>query len=142
MTIISQSTKAKAKALLQRRKPIEHVADELGLPIPLIREWAKQFGFDDLAVIQSNTAALEDITHGQCLPIDNKTLEAELQNTALEIAKYASHPCEYGDVIQAKAINLCADSITKMYNTFILKNGQGNGENDANADIFQSLLKD
>jgi len=125
--MISASEKAQVIAQIKRNKPLSIIAEDHELPIKVVEEWANECSKNpnDLIAIHSNIEAVKDVTSGKVLEIDEDLLEDILIETAMDVAKHVSIPAQQGDPYAAKAVKECADAVSKLYSTFVLKNGSG-----------------
>lgn len=122
--MITEKTKANAISLLKLGDTPEQVSSELELPLMLVREWHEAISSKDLTKMQANANALTRVVNGELLPTSAENaemLKLKIEETALEIVEQVSKAVPFGDVIQAKALNLLADTCSKLYNTVINK---------------------
>lgn len=122
--MITEKTKANAISLLKLGDTPESVSSELELPLMLVREWHEAIGPKDLTKMQANANALSRIVNSELLPSSAENaemLKLKIEETALEIVEQVAKCVPFGDVIQAKALNLLADTCSKLYNTVINK---------------------
>lgn len=142
--MITEETKAKAIAKIKHRVPPQEIADEFDIPLKLINEWTTKFGITDLVAVESNIHAVETIiTSGELVPENEDKLKTVLEETAIDIAKNAAIPSLNGDMAHAKAVQLCADAVMKLYNTIIMKGGTGEPTTpNVNNSTFGRLMKD
>lgn len=143
--MITEKIKAKAIALLERRKLAEEVAEELELPVMVVKEWEKNLSVKSLVALEATVHAIEDIEISSIDPTMEAKLKTKLEEAAREIADQVYKYAGGGDIIHAKALQLNADAVTKLYQTIILK---GNGiatitpPDQNNGSAFQELLQD
>lgn len=144
MTLIDDKIKSKAIAMLHKRTPVTQIAEELEISTVLVEEWAKKLDLNDLVAVQANINAVEQLTKGELVELESDELKKALEQSALDIAKMAPSPCDYGDIAQAKSINLCADAVSKLYQTIVLKGGMIQPQSGDNVplSVFQSIMKD
>lgn len=152
--MITEKDKAKAIAYLKRGKSIEEVSEKFDIPPKLLLEWTKDFNTKDLITIESNILASEDLivhdleVYDGEIPEDNKAkLKKQLEESAIEIAKHASVPVAFGDVMHAKAIQLCAQAVCGLYQTIIgdpndIVDPSNVALSDQTLTAFKSLMKD
>lgn len=141
--MITDSQKAQAMAQIRRQVPLEQIATELMIPPALIKEWAKTSGHDLIAV-EANLHAVEHIlTEGGVVESNTDRLKVKLEEAALELVKEL--PMSHGDPMYAKSIQLCADTINKLYTTFFKTNEPAENPDNFNPSAitaFASLMKD
>lgn len=144
--MISEAEKSRAIALLKRRVAEDEIAEELDLPIMLIKDWKKELGFNDLVAVEANIHAVDTIMNdgGELVDDLEDRLKITLEETALDLAKAAVGPAISGDVMHAKAIQLCSDAVSKLYSTLVLKGNStvkiDPGQTGGSA--FAQLMKD
>jgi hypothetical protein len=112
--MIKETVKAKAIAQIKRSIPLDQIAEELSLPVMLLEDWAKLEG-KDLVAMEANLHAVETILNRQEV-VEQDTVEilkTKLEEAALEVTK--DIPMAMGDVVYAKSLQLCADTISKLY---------------------------
>lgn len=143
--MIPEKVKAQAIAKLRHRIPPEIVAEELEIPVKLIKEWSSNLDPKDLIAIQANIHAVDEVLNGELVGVNEDKLKETLELTAIDIAKQAATPAMNADMVHAKAIQLCADAVSKLYQTLIMKGGTGeptNKNNNGHLSTFQRLMKD
>lgn len=139
--MITDKIKAKAIALLERRKPAEEIAEELDLPVMVVKDWEKTLSVKSLVALEATVHAIEDIELASIDPTMEAKLKTKLEEAAHEIADQVYKYAGGGDVIHARALQLNADTVTKLYQTIILK-GQAVvaiNPNGSNGSAFQQL---
>lgn len=139
--MITEKIKAKAIALLERRKLAEEVAEELDLPVMVVKDWEKTLSVKSLVALEATVHAIEDIEIASIDPTMEAKLKTKLEEAAHEIADQVYKYAGSGDPIHAKALQLNADAVTKLYQTIILK-GQAIvaiNPNGSNGSAFQQL---
>lgn len=146
--MIPDTTKNQAIAKLKRNMPAEMIASELDLPLMLVKEWESKLNPNDLVALEANIQAVEEVTqrvlNGEIVPGNEETLKNELEKAAIQIAQASTKPIFIGDMLHAKAVQLCADAVSKLYQTLILKGapaGQGSSGGQSNS-RFHDLMKD
>lgn len=144
--MITEQLKAQAIAKLRHAVPIEDIASALNIPVKLVKEWKGKLDPKDLVAIEANIYAAEKLAYGEIVTEDDneKILKETLELTAIDIAKEVNNGFSLQDPMAAKSVQLCADAISKLYNTFILKNGSGTPMNNIpqEASTFQRLMRD
>lgn len=147
--LITPKLKSQAIAQLRHRVPIETVADNLELPVPLVREWFENLDEKDLVAVEATAEVVERIMNGEVVGVDNERLSKALEEAAINIAGEAEKPARSGDMLHAKAVQLCADAVAKLYLALVLKGGmQGSGQgsaplfNDKGLSAFERQLRE
>lgn len=141
--MITDKTKANAISLLKLGDTPEKVSRDLELPLMLVREWHESIGGNDLTSLNANVNAISRVIEGELIPSTNENVEMlrlKIEQTALEIVDHVSKAVPYGDVVQAKSLNLLADTCSKLYNTVINK-GQATAPQTPGAAAL-SMLED
>lgn len=142
--MITDQIKARAISKLRHNETPEQIALDLGIPEKLIKEWAKTLSSSDLVAIEANTYAIGKIMATQELvPLQEDILRNELEKAAIDIAKEASVATD--DMMHAKAVQLCADAVCKLYASLILKGSpnQNNGNQlPSMSSAFETLMRD
>lgn len=137
--MIDSGVKAKAIAKLKHGVPPEAISHEMEIPLLLVREWAKLEG-NDLIALQSNLYAVGNVLNGEVMdPTLLDQLRTKLEKAAISVVDEI--PMSLGDPIYAKSVSLCADTIAKLYMTFLSKTGDGLPE-DTSTTLFESLMRD
>lgn len=146
--MITEKTKANAISLLKLGDTPEQVSDQLELPVMLVREWAENLGLKDLTALQANTNALARVVQGEVLSTSEENAEIlriKIEETAIQIVDQVNKAIPYSDVVQAKALQLLADTCSKLYSTVINK-GQASGPPQTPGQqalsMFEQLSKD
>lgn len=144
--MITRQMKAQAIAMLQRNIHPRDISADLGISINLVQEWQRNLGDTSLIAIEANVAAIKDIAKGTVAGVSPDELKEALEETALSIAKEAALPGLNGDVVKAKALQLCAIAVSTLYTTIVLRNTSSldkPGVPNANGlTMFQRSMKD
>lgn len=146
--MITEQTKAVAKARIKQGVPLGEIASELEIPLKLVEEWKSQETSRDLIVQEATVLAVDKIIakEGELEPLLETKLRETLELTAIDLAKHAVLPAMNGDMVHAKAIQLLADAIVKLYQTIILKSGapknDAGGARSDTLDTFAEMMKD
>lgn len=152
--MITKTEKSKARAKIRSGIPLEEIASEFEIPMAVIEEWQQDLDPDEVQELETNTIALERVTHnitnGELEDFNPDLLQQQLEKSAMDIAKAVPLPLINGDAIHAAALKNCAEAISKLYTTIILKNGmtiRAEGENadqysDQTLMAFQNALRD
>lgn len=143
--MISEPTKARALALMKHQVPLEEISEELELPLMLVRDWHKQMSGKDLVALEANIHAVEHVLQGEVLEKDKiEILKDKLEDAAIEVTKDIS--MAMGDPMYAKSLQLCADTIAKLYVSIVKKDtpteGSNNIFNPNGLTAFQSVMRD
>lgn len=148
--MITEQAKASAIARMHHQVPLEEIAEEMEIPLVLLKEWHSKLDINGMIAINSNSHALSRVLEGEV--VGNATellLKAKLETLAMDIASEASKSIGSGDVVYAKSIELAANTAVKLYQTFIMKGGNAGppGEGMGNLsnsgfNAFSSLMKD
>lgn len=143
--MITEQIKTNAIAKIKMSVPLEDISRELDLPLLLIKEWESNLNPRDLVQLKANVHACQTLTQeGDITSSENneKLLKSKLEDVALLIATEAGLCTSIGDVIQAKNLQLLADTTTKLYNTFINKGTNKLDEPGNNMSLFDALRRD
>lgn len=122
--MITEKTKANAISLLKLGDTPEQVAEALELPLMLLREWKETISPKDLTSLQANTNALTKVVNGEVLTSSAENAEIlriKIEETAIKIVDQVSMAVPFADVVQARALQLLADTCSKLYSTVINK---------------------
>lgn len=142
--MISQEIKANAIARLAQAIPPEEVAENLDIPLKLVKEWSDNLSPNNLVSVHANINAMNNLKENEVLGLNEDVLRETLELTAIDIAKSASVSSSYSDPLSAKAVQLCADAVSRLYKTFILKDGmvENTKQTPTESSAFQNLLRD
>lgn len=141
--MITDATKAKAIAAILRQVPHEDIAEELEIPVVLVREWANLQG-KNLVTMEANLLAADRVLKGEVLEANQvDILKQKLEQAAIDVTNEV--PAAIGDPMYAKSLQLCADTITKLYQVIVCRGDvnpnnmplSGNG-----ISAFQSIMRD
>ncbi len=125
--MITEKEKSKAKAKIRSGVPLEDISKELGLSVAILEEWQETLNPDEVIEYEMKTFALEKVHQELCdssvEDTDIDILQKQLEKSAMDIAKAVPLPLLNGDAIHATALKNCAEAISKLYTTIILKNG-------------------
>lgn len=146
--MITERTKAIAKARLRQNISAEDIAEELEIPLKLVEEWAGKLSPTDMVVQESVALAVNKIQtkalSGEVMPMMEEVLKETLIETAIDLTKSMALPALQGDMVHAKTIQLLADAIVRMYQIIILKGGNGStgpGGATANNEVLDSFAE-
>jgi hypothetical protein len=145
--MITTKIKANAIALLKLGNTVQEVSEELDIPYMLVKEWESALDIRDLTSLQANANALTMLVEGEVMNSseDNiNLLKTKIEEAALKIVDAVSKEVKYPDMIQAKALNLLADTCSKLYNTVINKGQVGFAPSSgvATLTMFEQMSKD
>lgn len=138
--MFTDKEKALAIAQIKYNVPLEEISSSTGIPLTLLKEWSSKFGEADLVQIESNVHAIQHYVKGDVMDIG--LLENRLGYLALTIANEVDRVVGTDDVITAKALNLSADTICKLFETFIRKNSAAQPVKPDEDSFFAKILKD
>lgn len=119
--MITAKTKAYALSLLKMGDSIKQVSEDLQLPIMLVREWAETIDIKDLTELNANAVAVSRVLEGEVLNSneDIEKLKNKIEKTALLIIDKVGETIAYPDLPQAKALELLANTCSKLYMTIV-----------------------
>lgn len=119
--MITKELKAKAIAQLKHLVPIEDIAEQLELPVNLIREWKDSLSTQDLTKIESVLQVVGDINNGELLDmqITIEQIDEVMKQAALDLSGLIVSAANYNDPQQALAVDVCSNALTKLYKTFV-----------------------
>lgn len=142
--MITEPIKAKAIALIKHQTSLDEIAEQLELPIMLVREWAKLEG-KDLVALEANIHAVENVLQGEVLEQDKiQLLKDKLEDAAIEVTKDIN--MALGDPLYAKSLQLCADTIAKLYVSIVKKDTPSDNPNNifspTGLTAFQAVMRD
>lgn len=146
--MITEQMKTTAIARIKMLEPPEDVALDMCIPVQLIREWADTISGKDMVQMKANIIATSNLAQEMGVSTskdDLNLLRAKLEESAITIATEVALTVATGDVVAAKTIQLCADAVTKLYNTFINGDGRDPGQPSQNGkaiSAFAELMKD
>lgn len=147
--MITEQIKAVAKAKLRQNYHAEDIAEELGLPLKLIEEWASGLDPHDLQIQQNSIETVKRITspaNKNKYETNDEAIKDLIEETTLHILKTMPSIAATGDAISAAAVEKLSKSIVELYKTFVLKDGmlpsQGSLPSSDVIDVFSELIKD
>lgn len=143
--MITKEKKAQAIARLKMLDEPAVIAEEMGIPLPLLIEWENNLDPNDIMAMQSHTTALAKVLTGEVVEGSEKILLQRLNEAAVEIATQAHRCAGGGDIMIAKSIDLCANAVAKLYEVFISKGQTQNPTFVPSAQtksLFQNQMKD
>lgn len=143
--MISDTIKAKAITQIRRQVPLDEIANELCLPLMLIKDWQSNLDVKDLVIVEANVAAIEDVLKGEVVEPDKiSILKDKLEDAAIEVTKEVS--IALGDPMYAKSLQLCADTIAKLYVSIVKKDTPAENPNNifspTGLTAFQTAMRD
>lgn len=143
--MITKDKKAQAIARIKALDPLEQIAEDMALPLTLLREWEGDLSDDDLVTVKANTNAVARVLSGEIVEGSEGLLKQRLEEAAVEIAIQAHRVAGSGDILAAKTVDLCANAVTKLYSSLIQKVGTDNPMFTPSAtgrSLFHSQMKD
>jgi len=143
--MISEQTKAAVIARLKVGENLDSLADEFEVPSIIIQDWVKDTKGLTLIKAEAQTFALEQVMSGVLVDeVDEEQLKKKLEEAAESIADEIKGAVRCQDVAVSKSLELCANTISKLYATFVLKGGliSPDAANPTQNSLFQTLLKD
>ena len=141
--MITESVKAVALARIKHQVPIEQISRELDIPEKLVKEWGGKLSENDMIAIEANIHAIDTVLHDNGVTGQEDILKSKLELAAIALTN-EMYLASKGDAIHAKSIELCANAITKLYQTIVMKN-QGKDDDNSSAgsgSFFKSLMQD
>lgn len=146
--MIDKNVKALATAKMRLSYPIEDIAEELEIPLALVKQWHRELNPNDLTALNANTIAIGKVLSGEVLD-DNSVekLESKLVEAAIEISDQAMSAATSGDVVFAKSVELAANAVSKLYTSIIAIRLDANKPktftpSDQSVTLFQKFMKD
>lgn len=121
--MITPRLKANAIALLKMGDSPQKVSEDLELPYMLVKEWHDELDLSDLTTLQANTLAVSKILEGEVLYSNDNVdkLKTKIEETAILIIDRAKDYVHFPDLPSAKALELLANTCSKLYMTIITK---------------------
>ena len=130
--------------MLRVGKTIKEVAEELGLLPALVKEWYNGMTDTEKLTIETDLEvtkkAVSVVKNVETKDSANAKLELILNTAAYELASKA--PYIQGDIEAAKAFNLCADGLAKLYSSFFGKAPNNITIAPSTNSEFSNMLKD
>ena len=143
--MITDKLKANAIALLKLGDSVRQVSEELEIPYMLVKEWADALDVRDLTALQANAHALATVMNKQTIigpsEQNKEALKAKIEKVALDIVDQVELIVHIGDPIQSKALQLLADTCTKLYLN-IANGGSTAAPQNPTSTIFEQLSRD
>lgn len=148
--MITEEVKTQAIARLRRGFDPTLISEELGLPDRLVREWQKSLDPHSLLSLEANLHAADELANGRIvlngdiITNSEELLRTKLETVAVEIVDQTALVVTTGDIVRAKTLQLCADTVSKLYQTFITKGiaSPNNPRSPTGMSAFQRLMKD
>lgn len=145
--MITPSLKATAIARIKCLEPLANIAQELDIPLAVMQELYRGMDTNDLIRLEANTFAVQQLAECEILPSSpnqEKLLQKKIEDVAIEIVDEVSLCVTTADPIRAKTLQLCADTISKLYITLIAKSTDIGpiSPNGKTIDAFKSIMKD
>ena len=143
--MITDKLKANAIALLKLGDSVRQVSEELEIPYMLVKEWAEALDVRDLTALQANARALATVMNKQTViepsEQNKEILKAKIEKVALDIVDHVELIVHLGDPIQSKALQLLADTCSKLYLN-IVNEGSPAAPQSPTSTIFEQLSRD
>jgi len=142
--MITPETKHLAIARLKMAVPIKEISEDLGVPIPLIKEWEKGMDSKDLVQLNANVHAVNYLAKNILIAStenNTKLLQAKLEECAIQLSGEVLN-IDQGDIVTARTLQLLADTVSKLYLTFISKPSANKVEEINDMTMFESLRRD
>ena len=143
--MITDKLKANAIALLKLGDSVRQVSEELEIPYMLVKEWAEALDVHDLTALQANARALATVMNKQTViepsEQNKEILKAKIEKVALDIVDHVELIVHLGDPIQSKALQLLADTCSKLYLN-IVNEGSPAAPQSPTSTIFEQLSRD
>ena len=143
--MITDKLKANAIALLKLGDSVRQVSEELEIPYMLVKEWADALDVHDLTALQANARALATVMNKQTViepsEQNKEILKAKIEKVALDIVDHVELIVHLGDPIQSKALQLLADTCSKLYLN-IVNEGSPAAPQSPTSTIFEQLSRD
>lgn len=143
--MITDKLKANAIALLKLGDSVRQVSEELEIPYMLVKEWAEALDVRDLTALQANAHALATVMNKPTIiepsEQNKEMLKAKIEKVALDIVDHVELIVHLGDPIQSKALQLLADTCSKLYLN-IVNEGSPAAPQSPTSTIFEQLSRD
>jgi hypothetical protein len=146
--MITETVKSTAIAKIKCQVPYPEIAEELDIPELLVKEWADKLEGNDLVHMQANIHALERMSRQTLIePSSNmeELLKTKIEEVAVNIVNEVDMVVATADPIRAKTLQLCADTITKLYTTIVTKVIAAPGvekPNGSEISVFKNIMRD
>lgn len=121
--MITDSLKAKAIAQLKLGYPYRDVANQFELPEALVKSWFNSLDVNDLTSLAANIHAIGVVSDSKVTPGNVDVLRDKIEKVAIKVIDQAEVYVAYPDIVQAKALNLLADTCAKLYLSIVSKAG-------------------
>lgn len=136
--------KPRAVSYLKQNMSVKDTADKLGLHEALVREWKDAIPNTDFEaqvtealIIDTKIKTISELDKIGIDSVQSK-LETKLKTVALDLLERISQTKHMEDEEFAKALNLTADSISKLQNALVNKGASVNVQ--TNVDLSQSTV--
>ncbi len=143
----TEQTKALAIAKLKNGEDHEEIGIALDISPTIIEEWSEELKPGEMVAKEVNAIALDKATG--LLVMDKKQDTVLLEDTLIRLALAITDEVKVGlhDHEIAKAINISADTVSKLYNSFFSKGAQiaivNNSDNHSSKELntFRGALR-
>lgn len=123
--MITPKLKANAIALLEMGDSPRKVSEDLEVPYMLVMEWAESANLQSLTRLQANAVALSRVMESEVVNSGENVeiLKTKIEETAIAIVDKTRLMAEvpYPDLQQSKALELLANTCSKLYLTIVSK---------------------
>ena len=151
--MITKELKAMAMGQIKMHVPLNEIAVNLDIPLPLIQEWYTQYkgtgrSEGDLTQVAANIYALNKLSNSEVIASSENTtqiLQVKCETVALDIVDQISLCIVTDDLVRARTLQICADAVTKLYNSMISKSVAPDGSmkpSTKSVTIFQQMMSD
>lgn len=142
--MITKEIKAVALAKIIGNVPIEEVAEELELPVALVREWQRDMTGQELVKMNANLNAIKSIANGEIvdLTISVDQIDAMLKQAAVELIPLVVEAAQFSDLVKAQSIQVCAVTLAGLYKSFVEPERMRMGNSLEGASLTEDLLMD
>lgn len=142
--MITDKLKANAIALMKMGDNPRKVSEDLELPYMLCKKWADELGLQDLTVIESRAIGLAKALDGEVMnsSVENvNALKTKIEEAAILIVDKAKEYVHFPDLPSAKALELLANTCSKLYLTIVSKQAAQDTPNQG-ITLLEQLGKD
>ncbi len=151
--MITREIKMEAIAQINLGIPLPDIAANMDIPLPLVQEWSDKEALEtksdnDLVAIAANIHAVRLLERGEIIPKSSdqeELLKIKIEEVALDIVDQISLTVASPDILRAKTLQLCADTVTKLYNSMVAKVTSADGSirpDGQTISAFKSLMRE
>lgn len=140
--MITDKVKAAAIARLRLGDTVEIVSSSLDIPTMLVKEWFEGLDLNDTVRLEANVNALVRIKPTES---NVELLKTNIEQTAIEIVEAVRDNLPMPDIVQAKSLNLLANTCAVLYASIVGKAGSSSTPMEAytkSRSLFEQLTKD